>query len=91
MVCTVGCPVWPPGEMVVAMRVSLTAVTDTGISTGTGRSTRRKTMPLSGGAGRSVSSTFWPLCTPRPTARVRDFKVRCRSMRHDCRRSPPPQ
>jgi hypothetical protein len=37
-------------------------------------------MPLSGGAGRSVSSTFWPLCTPRPTARVIDFKVRCASM-----------
>ena len=37
-------------------------------------------MPLSGGAGFSVSSTFWPLCMPRPTARVRDFKVRCRSM-----------
>ena len=46
-----GRPGSPPGEMVVAMRVSLTAVTDTGMSTGTGRSTRRKTMPLSGGAG----------------------------------------
>ena len=38
-------------------------------------------MPVSGGAGRSVSSTFWPLCTPRPTARVIDLSVRCASMR----------
>jgi hypothetical protein len=51
MVCTVGCPGVAAGLMVVAMRVSLTDITDTGISTGTGRSTRRKTMPVSGGAG----------------------------------------
>ena len=31
-------------------------------------------MPVSGAAGFSVSSTFCPLCTPTPTARVRDFK-----------------
>ena len=77
MVCTLGAPGSPPGEMVVAMRVSLHRVGDTGMSTGTGRSTRRKTMPVSGGAGRSVSSTLWPLCTPTPTARVMDFRVRC--------------
>ena len=50
------------------------------MSTGDGRSTRRNTMPLSGGAGRSVSSTFWPLCRPTPTARVSDFRVRCCSI-----------
>ena len=88
MVCTIGWPGWPPGEMVVAMRVSLTDVTDTLMSTGTGRSMRLKTMPVSGAAGRSVSSTFWPLCTPRPTARVIDFKVRCASIPH-CRRMCP--
>ena len=39
----------PSGEMSVeAMRVSLTAAALTGMSTGSGRSTRRKTMPVSG-------------------------------------------
>jgi hypothetical protein len=37
-------------------------------------------LPLSGGAGRSVSSTRLPPCTPTPTARVRDFRVRCASI-----------
>ena len=77
MVCTLGPPGSPPALMVLAMRVSLTAPALTGMSTGVGRSVRRKTMPVSGGAGRSVSSTLWPLCTPTPTARVIDLMVRC--------------
>jgi len=76
MVCTLGAPGSPPGLMVEAMRVSLTAKAVTGMSTGTGRSVRRKVMPWSTGAGRRVSSTFWPLCTPTPTARVMDLRVR---------------
>jgi hypothetical protein len=47
--------------MVVAMRVSHTESGRTGMSAGWVRSTRRKTMPVSGGAGRSVSSTRWLL------------------------------
>ena len=77
MVCTFGPPGSPGGVMVVAMRVSVTFSGVTGMSTGAGRSMRRKTMPVSGGAGRSVSSTFWPLCTPTPTERVSDLIVRC--------------
>ena len=80
MVCTFGAPGSPPGEMVEAMRVSHTDSGRTGMSTGRGRSTRRNTMPVSGGAGRSVSSTFCPLCMPTPTARASDFKVRCANM-----------
>jgi len=53
MVCTLA----PPLAMVDASRVSLTACVFTGISTGSGRSTRRNTMPVSGAAGRSVNST----------------------------------
>ena len=80
IVCTFGPPGSPPGEMLEAMRVSHTASKRAGMSTGLGRSTRRNTMPVSGAAGRSVSSTRWPLCTPTPTARVIDFRVRCCSM-----------
>ena len=32
------------------------------------------------GAGRKVSSTRSPLCSPTPTARVRDLRVRCASI-----------
>lgn len=77
MVCTFGAPGSPPAEMVEAMRVSVTMSANAGISTGCGRSVRRNTIPVSGAAGRSVSSTFCPLCKPTPTARVSDFKVRC--------------
>jgi len=38
------------------------------------------TIPVSGCAGRSVSSTRCPLCKPIPTARVRDLRVLCWSM-----------
>ena len=61
IVCTFGAPGSPPAEMVEAMRASLTTPADTAISTGTGKSTRRNTMPESGGAGRKVNSTRWPL------------------------------
>ncbi len=80
MVCTLGAPGSPPTLMVEAMRVSDTACGLTAMVTGCGRSVRRNVMPLSGGAGLSVSSTFCPLCTPTPTARVRDLRVRCCSM-----------
>ena len=80
MVATLGAPASPLGEIVDAIRVSLTALAETRISTGDGRSTRRNTMPVSGGAGRRVSSTLCPLCSPMPTARVIDLSVRCCSM-----------
>ena len=64
-----------PLEMVDASRVSVTASGEMAMSTGCGKSTRRNTMPLSGGAGRSVNSTRWPLCSPTPTAWVRDLRV----------------
>ena len=63
----------------IGMRVSDTASADMRISTGCGRSTRRNTMPVFGGAGRSVSSTRCPLCSPTPMARVWERRVRCRS------------
>ena len=44
---------------------------------GSGKSTRRNTIPVSGCAGRNVNSTRWPLCRPTPTARVRVLMVRC--------------
>jgi hypothetical protein len=66
----------PSADSVVAMRVSQTLSAAALMTTGRGRSTRRKTMPESAGAGRSVSSTFWPPCTPTPTARVIDLSVR---------------
>ena len=80
MVCTFGRAGVAAGRDVESMRVSETDVVLTGMSTGCGRSTRRNTMPVSGAAGRSVSSTFWPLCSPTPTARVIDLSVRCWSI-----------
>src|SRR5256885_3456911 len=59
------------------------------MSTGEVRSTRRKTMPLSAGAGLSVMRTFWPVCSPTPEALTRDFRVRWRNMRAaDCNGQP---
>ena len=75
--CSTVCTLAPPDDTVEASRVSVTASAVIGISTGSGRSTRRNTMPASTGAGRSVSSTRWPLCSPTPTARVMDLRVRC--------------
>ena len=79
-VLTFGPPGSPPGDSVVASRVSLTAVGSTLTATGCGRSTRRNTMPWSGGAGRRINSTRCPPCTPTPTARVMALSVRCFSM-----------
>lgn len=67
----------PLDDTVDASRVSVTASAVIAISTGSGRSTRRNTMPASMGAGLSVSSTRCPLCSPTPTARVMDLRVRC--------------
>lgn len=80
MRCSTVCTLAPPAPMVEAMRVSTTAVAVMGMSTGSGRSTRRNTIPVSGWAGRSVNSTRWPLCSPTPTARVRVLMVRCWSI-----------
>lgn len=79
--CSTVCTLAPPVPMVEAMRVSVTASAEIGMSTGSGRSTRRNTMPVSGCAGRSVNSTRWPLCRPTPTARVIVLMVRCWSIR----------
>jgi len=49
------------------------------MSTGVGKSTLRKTIPVSGCAGLRVISTLCPLCSPTPTARVKDLSVRCLS------------
>ncbi len=77
--CSTVATLAPLLEAVVAMRVSDTASADIGISTGTGKSIRRNTMPVPGAAGRKVSSTRCPLCRPTPTALVRDLRVRCLS------------
>src|SRR5438105_11310847 len=47
------------------------------MSTGSGRSVRRKTIPESGGAGRRVMRTFLPVCKPTPVARMEFFRVLC--------------
>ena len=80
MVCTLGSAGSPPALMVLAMRVSLTAKAFTTMGARSGRSVRVNTTPVSGGAGRSTSSVFRPLCTPTPTARVVVFRVRWRIM-----------
>ncbi|MCY1546337.1 hypothetical protein D9M68_823280 [compost metagenome] len=61
MMCSTVCTLAPPVETVDARRVSVTDSAVMRISTGSGRSTRRNTMPVSAGAGRRVSSTRWPL------------------------------
>src|ERR1043165_365611 len=61
-------------------RVSPTRSARAGISSGDARSTRRKTMPVSAGAGRSLIMTFWPVCKPTPEAAISDLRVRCFSM-----------
>ncbi len=60
-----------------AMRVSPTAIALAGNSTMGSRSTRRNTMPLSGAAGRKVSSTLVPECRPTPVVRTSSLIVRC--------------
>src|SRR4030095_6186055 len=47
---------------------------------GEARSTRRKTMPVSGGAGRSVSLTFCPVWSPTPEGEMTDLRLRCRKL-----------
>src|SRR5262245_13022760 len=61
-------------------RVSVTRNASAAMSTGTGRSMRRNTMPVSGAAGRRVIATFSPVCRPTPVARITDFRVRCLNM-----------
>ena len=73
--CSTVCTLALPFEMVEASRVSVTACAEITISTGCGKSTRLNTMPVSGGAGRKLSSTRWPLCRPTPTALVSDLSV----------------
>src|SRR5881394_1205563 len=51
-----------------------------GRSTGDARSMRRKTTPVSAGAGRNVMRTFWPVWRPTPDADTRVFSVRCRNI-----------
>ncbi|KGD34977.1 hypothetical protein DO72_5451 [Burkholderia pseudomallei] len=63
-----------------ASRVSPIDSAEAGMSTGVGRSTRENTMPVSGAAGRSVSSTLRPECTPMPTVLTIDLMVRCFNM-----------
>ena len=47
------------------------------ISTTGSRSIRRKTIPVFIGAGRRVTCTFSPLCSPTPTVETLSFNVRC--------------
>ena len=42
------------------------------------RSVRRNTIPVSTGAGDSVSNTFSPVCKPTPVALIEFRNVRCR-------------
>ena len=41
------------------------------------KSTRLKTIPVLGAAGRNVSETFFPVWRPTPVALTRFFNVRC--------------
>src|SRR5512134_362912 len=63
-----------------ARRASPTSSARAGMSTGEARSMRRNTMPVSGGAGRRVMRTFWPVWRPTPEALINVFRVRCRSI-----------
>ena len=64
-----------PAASVVAIVVSPTWRTSAGISTDGLTSTRVNTMPVSTGAGRSVTTTFSPVCMPTPVARIVFFNV----------------
>ncbi|MNZ78938.1 hypothetical protein D3C78_975310 [compost metagenome] len=59
-------------------RVSFTSEGCTLTLTGSGRSVRRNTMPVSGAAGFRVSFTLSPECRPTPVALIAFFKVRCK-------------
>ena len=61
-------------------RVSPTCRASAGSVTGRARSTRWKTMPVSGAAGRSMSSTRAPVCSPTPVVLIVVLRVRCFSM-----------
>ncbi len=67
----------PPTTNEVPSMVSPTLSARAGISTGVARSVRRKTIPVSGAAGRTVMSTRLPVCRPTPLARIVFFRVRC--------------
>src|SRR3954463_2141594 len=69
-----------PCTSVEARRASPTSSARAGMSITGSRSTRRNTMPVSGGAGRSVMRTLRPVCKPTPEALMDDLRVRCRSM-----------
>jgi hypothetical protein len=58
-------------------RVSPTCSASAGIAIGRSRSTRWKTMPALGAAGRSTSSTRAPVCRPTPVVLIVFFSVRC--------------
>ncbi len=64
--CSTVCTLAPPLEMVDARRVSVTASADIGMSTGSGRSTRRNTMPVSG--WRRPQRQLDPLAAVQPHA-----------------------
>src|SRR5438132_13026134 len=70
-----------PRPSVVPSTVSRTFSACARMSTGSGRSVRRKMMPSSGPAGRKVIRTFLPVCRPTPVARIEFFSVRCPTMR----------
>src|SRR6185295_3085227 len=63
-----------------ARRASPTSSARAGMSTGDARSMRRKTMPVSGGAGRKLMRTFCPVCRPTPEALINVLRVRCFSI-----------
>ena len=54
------------------------------MSTGGSRSVRRNTMPVLGGAGRSIMRTLRPVCRPMPVDRIDSFSVRCWAMAVPC-------
>src|SRR5450759_502188 len=64
----------------VDWRVSPTLRASAAIVTGLGRSVRWKTMPVSGGAGRSIISTRTPVCKPTPVDLILFLSVRCLSI-----------
>jgi hypothetical protein len=78
--CSTVATLAPSPRIVVPSVVSPTRMPLAGTSTGGSRSVRRNTMPVLAGAGPSVITTFSPVCSPTPVARIVFFRVRCLSI-----------
>jgi hypothetical protein len=78
--CSIVDTLAPLAAIVVPSVVSPTFAARAGMSTGSSRSVRRNQMPWLAGAGRSAISTFLPVCSPTPVARIEFLSVLCLSI-----------